>query len=40
MIPVGTKLAPISFKRPDGGDVSIADLAGKPVLMIFLRHLA
>lgn len=36
----GDRVSDLAFQRPDGSDVSLRDFLGKPLLLIFLRHLA
>lgn len=30
----------LTFERPDGGTVRLGDFLGRPLLLVFLRHLA
>jgi hypothetical protein len=36
----GDHVTDLTFTRADGGAVTLASFAGKPLLLIFLRHLA
>ena len=37
---LGDRVADLTFQRPDGSPVALRDFLGKPLLLIFLRHLA
>jgi peroxiredoxin len=37
---LGAMAPNISFTRPDGASGTLAQYAGKPLLLVFLRHLA
>jgi hypothetical protein len=37
---VGDRVEDLTFVRPDGAAVALAAFAGRPLLLIFLRHLA
>lgn len=37
---IGDRASDVAFERPDGGRLTVADFAGRPLLLIFLRHLA
>ncbi len=39
-INVGDTVPDFSFQKPEGGDMALRDFAGRPLLVIFLRHLA
>jgi peroxiredoxin len=36
----GDQIGDLSFVRPDGSTLHLAELRGQPVLLVFLRHLA
>ena len=36
----GDLLEDLTFTKPDGSIITLAAFAGKPLLLIFLRHLA
>ena len=37
---LGDRVPELTFQRPDGSAVTLRDFSGKPLLVIFLRHLA
>lgn len=37
---LGTTMADFTFPKPDGTAVQLRDFRGKPLLVVFLRHLA
>jgi hypothetical protein len=37
---MGDRVSPLTFVRPDGGTFALTDFAGRPLLVVFLRHLA
>jgi hypothetical protein len=37
---IGDRVAELTFLRPDAGVVTLAAFLGRPLLVIFLRHLA
>jgi hypothetical protein len=37
---IGDWLVDLTFVQPDGSAITLATFAGKPLLLIFLRHLA
>jgi hypothetical protein len=37
---IGATVEDRTFLRPDGSALSLHSLAGKPLLLLFLRHLA
>jgi hypothetical protein len=37
---IGDRAGDLELKRPDGSPVTLAAFAGRPLLLIFLRHLA
>jgi peroxiredoxin len=37
---IGEPVNDLTFLRPDGTALPLADLRGQPLLLIFLRHLA
>src|SRR5262249_61034675 len=37
---IGETVGDLAFVRPDGAAVTLAAFAGRPLLLIFLRHLA
>jgi len=37
---LGDRVPELTFQRPDGNAVPLRDFLGKPLLLIFLRHLA
>ena len=37
---IGEPVGDFTFLRPDGTPLHLRDFLGKPVLLIFLRHLA
>ncbi|HYV36572.1 MAG TPA: hypothetical protein VE988_12745 [Gemmataceae bacterium] len=39
-IRLGDQINDMTFVRPDGSELHLAELRGRPVLLIFLRHLA
>ena len=36
----GDRVGDLTFLRPDGGALALAAFAGRPLLLVFLRHLA
>jgi hypothetical protein len=40
MIQIGESVGDVVFVRADGSKVQLAELAGRKVILIFLRHLA
>lgn len=40
MIAIGDVVENYSFLRPDGTPVDLASFQGRPLLLLFLRHLA
>ncbi len=36
---IGDEVGSLVFLRPEGGTVSLTAFAGRPLLLIFLRHL-
>lgn len=36
----GTVITHLQFLRPDGSTLTLEQFAGRPLLLIFLRHLA
>lgn len=40
MFNIGDDVSDAAFLRPDGAPVTLRDFAGRPLLLIFLRHLA
>ena len=39
-IPLGTLVPDLVFLRPDGGELKLSSFRGKPLVLIFVRHLA
>jgi hypothetical protein len=39
-VPISESVSNLSFVQPDGGTVALSAFAGRPLLLIFLRHLA
>jgi hypothetical protein len=37
---IGDRVGDLAFVQPDGSAVPLAAFAGRPLLLIFLRHLA
>ena len=37
---IGDVLEDLTFAQPDGSAITLAAFGGKPLLLIFLRHLA
>jgi hypothetical protein len=37
---VGDRVGDFAFVRPDGSSLRLAELTARPLLLIFLRHLA
>ena len=37
---IGDQVPDLDFQRPDGNSIALRDFLGRPLLMIFLRHLA
>ena len=37
---IGDRVENLAFVQPDGRTVLLGEFAGKPLLLIFLRHLA
>jgi hypothetical protein len=37
---IGDRVGGLTFLQPDGKAVTLAAFAGRPLLLIFLRHLA
>jgi len=37
---LGERVPDLTFQRPDGGAAPLREFVGKPLLVIFLRHLA
>lgn len=37
---IGDRVGDLAFVRPDGSSVTLAAFASRPLLVIFLRHLA
>ena len=37
---LGTMLGDFVFQKPDATDVRLSEFRGKPLLVVFLRHLA
>jgi peroxiredoxin len=37
---LGTTMADFTFQKPDGADVQLREFRGRPLLVVFLRHLA
>jgi peroxiredoxin len=37
---LGDEVGDLTFLRPDGSELHLAELRGRAVLLIFLRHLA
>jgi hypothetical protein len=38
-LPLGSKVDDLTFVQPDGQSIALAAFAGRPLLLIFLRHL-
>lgn len=36
---IGDKIPDLVVQRPDGSDVALRDFLGKPLVLVFLRHL-
>ena len=39
-IPLGALVPDLAFLRPDGGEAKLSAFRGKPLVLIFVRHLA
>lgn len=37
---IGDRVDDFTFEKPDGSPLSLRSFAGKPLVLIFLRHLA
>jgi hypothetical protein len=37
---IGDRVADLTFVQPDGSVITLATFVGRPLLLIFLRHLA
>jgi hypothetical protein len=37
---IGDRVESLTFIQPNGSSLALAELLGKPLLLIFLRHLA
>jgi peroxiredoxin len=37
---IGDRVDDLTFLQPDGSAVTLAAFAGRPLLLVFLRHLA
>jgi hypothetical protein len=40
MLQPGDRVSDLTFVQPDGQSVTLATFTGRPLLVIFLRHLA
>ena len=40
MLQVGDRVGDLTFLRPDSAPVALSAFAGRPLIVIFLRHLA
>jgi hypothetical protein len=39
-LPIGERVRDLTFVQPDGSAITLQAFAGRPLLVIFLRHLA
>jgi peroxiredoxin len=37
---LGDRVPDLTLQRPGGGTIALRDFLGKPLLLVFLRHLA
>jgi hypothetical protein len=38
-VAIGDAIADLTFQRPEGTPLRLSEFAGKPLMLIFLRHL-